>query len=105
MLLRSGVLAVGVPAAGMPALADIDIGTLRLAGQAPTHTAWRDFNNDGAVDLQLYFDAATLAVRDGAKRLALVGRTRHGLPIAGADDIATVAEDTHRPVPAAHRRP
>jgi hypothetical protein len=91
VLLRAGVLAVGVSAAGSPAFADLDHGTLRLAGQAPTHMAWRDFNQDGVADLQLYFDAAALTVRDDVKRLALVGRTRHGVPVAGADDVTVPA--------------
>lgn len=64
VLLASGVVGVGVSGAGATPLADLDYASLTLGAQTATHTASRDFNNDGVPDLLLYFDAATLSIRE-----------------------------------------
>ncbi len=86
--LRPGVLAVGVAAIPGTAFADLDQASLRLAGQSATHVSWNDFNGDSVPDLQLYFD--TTALPDAVTRLALVGRTKSGWPVAGSDDVTVV---------------
>jgi hypothetical protein len=97
------VLAVGVSSARSGPLSDLDPESFRLGSARPTHAVWRDFDGDGAPDLQLYFDAAALPVRADATRLALVGRTRRGVAVAGADSVTVVpppiasASDSRRP--------
>jgi hypothetical protein len=84
------VLAVGISSARTARVSELDPESFRLASMPPTHSAWRDFDNDGTPDLQLYFDAAALPVREGVSRLALIGRTRRGLAVAGADAVSVV---------------
>ncbi len=89
-LVRSGLLVVGIAAEQGTVVSDLDPESLRFVGTAPTEFIWRDFTGDGVADLQLYFDPSKLVVRQTATRLAIVGRTRDGLPVAGADDVVVV---------------
>lgn len=102
VLLASGIVGLGISGAGPTAPAELEEASLTLAGEPATHKAWRDFNHDGVPDLLLYFDVAKLSIRADTKRLALIGRTRQGLPVSGADDVTVVVEEAKRSMPAAH---
>lgn len=88
VLLPQGVVAVEVSTRSLAR--DIDAASLRLAGVAPSQLAWQDFDGNGSLDLRLYFDVSKLPLPAGATRVALRGRTRSGLPLAGSDDIVVV---------------
>ncbi|HJR58969.1 MAG TPA: VCBS repeat-containing protein [Vicinamibacterales bacterium] len=85
VLVPNGVVAVGVSAGSLAS--ELDATSLRLVGVAPARLEWQDFDGDGSPDLRLYFEVSRLPVRPNATRLALRGRTRDGLPVAGADDV------------------
>lgn len=68
----------------------IEPGTLRLAQATPTRFVTGDFNHDGYVDLQLYFDTAAMKVTADTTRLAIRGRNVNGTPIAGTDAVVIV---------------
>lgn len=82
VLVPGGVVAIAVSSRGVP-LSDLDLPSLRAAGVSPSHMSW----SDGHSGLQLYFDVNSLRVRPNATRLAVVGRTRSGVPVFGADAI------------------
>lgn len=88
VLPRSGVIAVAILAS--PALQETDVTTLRIAGQRPAFMAWRDADNDGRPDLQLYVHVASLRLPEDLRRLPVTGRTHAGVPVSGADDIVLV---------------
>ena len=94
VLLPQGVLAVEVLTPSL--VHDIDAPSLRLAGVAPSQLAWQDFDFNGSLELRLFFDAARLTLPVGSTRVALRGRTRSGLPLAGSDDIVVVTPDQGR---------
>ena len=84
------VLTVGISSARTAQFAELDPASFRLASTRPTNLSWRDFDDDGRPDLQLYFDGASLQVRAGISRLSLFGRTRRGVTVAGADAVTVV---------------
>jgi len=94
VFLPQGVLAVEVLTESLAR--DIDAPSLRLAGVAPSQLAWQDFDGNGSMDLRLYFEVSKLTLPAGTTRIALRGRTRSGLPLAGSDDIVIVTPDHGR---------
>lgn len=87
VLVPGGVVAVTVSSSSVP-LSGLDLSSLRAGGVPPSHMAW----SDGQSSLQLYFDVDRLRLRPNASRLAVVGRTRAGVPVVGADAVVTGAE-------------
>lgn len=85
VLVPGGVVAIAVSSAGVP-LSELDLSSLRAGGVPPSHVSW-----SGPSSLQLYFDVDRLRVRPNASRLAVVGRTRAGVPVFGADAIVVAA--------------
>lgn len=86
VLVPGGVVAVAVSSAGVP-LSELDLSSLRAGGVPPSHVSW----TDAPSRLQLYFDVDRLRVRPNASRLGVVGRTRAGVPVFGADTIVIAA--------------
>ncbi|HEX6323997.1 MAG TPA: VCBS repeat-containing protein, partial [Vicinamibacterales bacterium] len=66
---------------------ELDIGSLRVAGVAPSQVA----AINGRKDVQIYFDVNRLRLRPGATRLSVIGRTRSGIPVSGSDAIVMPA--------------
>lgn len=93
-----GTLAVRLPAARQ-GRDEIDQATLRVAGAAPTDYVWRDFDQDGHNELQVYFDTRTMHLELSTRALVMTGRTRLGRPLAGIDSVV-VYRDTLGPPPA-----
>lgn len=85
VLVPGGVVAIAVSSAGVP-LSELDLSSLRAGGVPPSHVSW-----SGPASLQLYFEVDRLRVRPDASRLAVVGRTRAGVPVFGADTIIVAA--------------
>jgi hypothetical protein len=65
----------------------IDPSTLRLAGAPPTRFVTGDYNGDGFADVQAYFDTAQMRFDRDTRTIGILGRTRAGVPIAGADSV------------------
>lgn len=80
VLVPGGMVAIAVRLQG-PQKEELDVSSLRAAGTAPAHFGWKD---DSAL---LYFSVDTLRLPANATRLALVGRTRRGIPVSGSDSI------------------
>lgn len=66
---------------------ELDVGTLRVAGEAPSHVA----ANGDRTGIQIYFDVDRLRLRPDATRLSVIGRTRSGIPVSGSDSIVIPA--------------
>lgn len=77
---------------------EIDPATLRAAGAAVTDYVWRDFDQDGRNELQVYFDTRTMRLDTSTRTLVMTGRTRGGRPLAGIDTVVVYdAADGPRP--------
>ena len=85
----------------------IDPASLRLGGAAVIEYSVQDYNGDGIPDIQATFDTGRMKLTAETKRIAITGRTRSGLPVAGADNIVVVplsegrASFTPSPIPKA----
>ncbi len=66
---------------------EIDPATLRAAGAAVSDYVWRDFDQDGRKELQVYFETKALRIDAGTRALLMTGRTRSGRPLAGTDAV------------------
>ncbi len=69
------------------AAADVDVGSLRLAGAAPTGDKLDDADRDGDPDLLLDFRISDTSVDASDTFVCLSGRTVYGLPFIGCDAI------------------
>ncbi|HEX9759737.1 MAG TPA: FG-GAP-like repeat-containing protein, partial [Candidatus Acidoferrales bacterium] len=68
----------------------IDPATLRLAGAGPTHTVVADYNGDGIPDVQAQFDTIKMRITLESSRAQMIGRTRSGRLVGGADSIVVM---------------
>ena len=97
VVLRPGVLAVRTAtAAGGDAL---DLPSARLAQAAPTRWAVEDFNRDGVVEAQVYFDTDALQIGADASEVILITRTRSGRLVAGRDQVTVIGHLSASPPP------
>jgi hypothetical protein len=70
----------------------IEPASLRLAGAPAFRIVAQDYNGDGVLDWQAYFDNAGLRLSPAARRISLTARTRSGLPVGGSDNVVVVQD-------------
>ena len=103
VLLPRGTSAVRVYGfSGVPE-EQLDPASVRLNGAAPLRHLVQDYDGDGIADVQAYFDNTHLKLEPEAKRIAITGRAKSGLPVAGSDTVSVVSTEPAR-APSASRR-
>jgi len=88
VVMRPGVLVVRTPPAANGDA--IDLPSTRLARAAPTRWAVQDFNQDGTIEAQVYFDTDTMRIDDDASEVILIARTHSGRLVAGRDRVSVL---------------
>ena len=89
-----GVIPVALLRDGFFDLASIDVTTLRFGvtghEAAPLQSFLEDVDDDGDLDLLLFFNSQDSGIECGTLFTYVTGRTLNGQEIAGADSVATV---------------
>ena len=89
-----GVISVALLTAGFSHAASIDVTTLRFGATghdaAPLHSFFEDVDDDGDLDLVVFFSSSDSGIGCETLFTYVTGRTFAGEQIAGADSITTV---------------